>query len=121
MDSSSTATSRFSNGPIVEALGWLLPFALAVLGHAMASIKVGMPFIVDNARTDFAERTWYFMSGHAWLFAAYAMLLIGMSVLLRRLHCPGWVRLAVLCMAAIPAAWYFRESWYLFGKIIVMY
>ena len=118
MDSSPSASSRFPVASIGEPLIWLLPVALAVWGHIAASIKVGMPFIIENARTDFAESMWHLMSENTWVFIVYGVFLMGVSLLVRRLHFPRVDRFAILCAVAIPPLWYFGESAYLLGKFI---
>jgi hypothetical protein len=91
---------------------------LALFGHAIASMKVGMPFIIENARTDYAERAWYFMSNHPWLFIGYGVSLVAVMSVLRLVHCPGLARFCVLFIAAVPSFWYFDKCGYLFNKFI---
>jgi len=109
-----------------EAVLWLLPVALALVGHLFAWPKAGLSgagpglYIVNmNEQTVRAQETWHSLNSYWWLFLAYAAVLVGTCILLK-VRAVWWpARLAILAALAVPGLWYANLSSYLGGKIIL--
>jgi hypothetical protein len=107
-----------------EALLWLLPAGLALLGHVAALPKALLSdrgpgvHIVMNERTELAQAAWRMLSSCWWLFAMYALLLLNVYALLKVKRIRLCLRVAILAILASPGLYYFWLSSYLAGKVL---
>jgi hypothetical protein len=123
-----TVTLRRKSGwhrHVIESTLWLLPLALALLGHFTAWPKAGLSdagpgfHIMMNERTVRAQDAWHFLNSHWWLLIVYGVLLVGVC-LLEKAQSLWWpLRLATLAVLAIPGLWYFRLTVYLGNKVLM--
>jgi len=110
-----------------EALLWLLPAGLALLGHVAALPKArlsdrgpGFYIVLMNERTELAQAAWRMLSSCWWLFAVYALLLLSVYALLKVKRIRLCLRVAILAILASPGLYYFWLSSYLAGKVLLI-
>ena len=116
---------RFWQVPVGEALLWLAPLFLALMGHLYAFPKAGLAGVgpgfhiaLMNERTVRAQAMWHVLAESWWLFVLYGVLLLGTHVALRIRKVPLWIRGPVLVVMAVPGVWYSGEAGYLGGKLL---
>ncbi|MCX5649203.1 MAG: hypothetical protein NTX40_08930 [Planctomycetota bacterium] len=109
-----------------EALLWLAPLLLALVGHICAYPKAdlgatgpGFHIALMNDQTIRAQRIWHTFSENYWLFILYGVLLVGSFITLRILHIHGAFRFIIFVPLAIPGLWYLKIMAYLAGKLLL--
>ena len=106
--------------PAGEFIVWLLPVALALMGHFYAWPKAAISDTGPAWRTEKtvrAQEAWRFLSSSWWLFITYGVVLATTCVLLK-VKAVWWpVRLGIFAVLAIPGFWYFGLATYLGGKL----
>jgi len=126
-DVSGAGPSRISIGrqPVGEVVLWLVPLALALMGHLYAWPKAylsetgpGWRILIMNEETVRAQEAWRFLNSNWLLFVAYGAALMTTCLVLKVKRVWWPVRFAIFAVMAVPGLWYYSLASYLGGKFL---